>query len=122
MNFVGTLEKNNSTSKRIPGRVQPVISEVRRELLSIYRDRLKKLILYGSFARGDYKKDSDIDIILLLDRLTDIHDERARFSSVIGELSLKYDTVISVIPFDYSEFRSKKTPLILNVNKEGILF
>ena len=34
------------------------------ELVSIYGTHLKKIILYGSYARGDYRDDSDIDIML----------------------------------------------------------
>ena len=42
------------------------------ELLSeIYGNHLKTVILYGSYARGDYTEDSDIDIMVLLD-LSDI--------------------------------------------------
>lgn len=108
-------------SRRIPGKVNRAISEIRREMSAIYKDRLKNLILYGSFARGDFETGSDIDIIVLLDHLTDIRSERARYSSIISELSLKYDTVISILPFDSQDFQNTRTPLILNVNKEGII-
>lgn len=36
-------------------------------LQKIYGNHLRRVILYGSYARGDYTKDSDIDIMILLD-------------------------------------------------------
>ncbi|MCU0286472.1 MAG: nucleotidyltransferase domain-containing protein [Acidobacteria bacterium] len=78
------------------------------------------MILFGSYARGDYVEGSDIDIALLLEGLTDIYLEREKYFPVVCRISLQYDTVVSVIPFDYREFQEKKTPLILNVQKKGV--
>ncbi len=106
--------------KEIPQRVRTVLEETRKELQKIYHDRLKEMILFGSYARGDFMDDSDIDIILLLEELEDVSAEREKYLPVTGRLSLKYDTVISVVPFDSEVFQQARTPLILNVNKEGI--
>ncbi len=106
--------------RNIPHRVQTILKETRNELQKIYSDRLKEIILFGSYARGDFMDNSDIDIILLLEGVKDISTEREKYLPITGRLSLKYDTVISVIPFDFQVFHQKRTPLILNVNKEGI--
>jgi uncharacterized protein len=104
---------------KIPASVQEIIRETREELELIYADHLKEIILFGSYARGDFTNESDINLILLLDKI-DASRERAKYSSVISRISLKYDTVVSVIPIEYEEFHRKRTPLILNVNREGI--
>lgn len=104
---------------KIPARVEEIIQETREELERIYADHLKEIILFGSYARGDFTNESDIDLILLLDKI-DASRERGKYSPVISRISLKYDTVVSVIPFEYEEFHRKRTPLILNVGKEGI--
>jgi len=106
--------------RNIPHRVQTILKETRNELQKIYSDRLKEIILFGSYARGDFMDNSDIDIILLLEGVKDISTEREKYLPITGRLSLKYDTVISVIPFDFQVFHQKRIPLILNVNKEGI--
>lgn len=36
------------------------------EIKKIYGDHLKSVILYGSYARGDFRPDSDIDIMILV--------------------------------------------------------
>lgn len=107
-------------ARKIPTKVREVLSEARKELQRIYHNRLKELILFGSYARGDFMDDSDIDIVLLLDNLTNAIAEREKYIPIISRISLEYDTVVSIVPFDFKEFHRKRTPLILNVNKEGI--
>ena len=45
------------------GLMQPYVSNVR----AIYGSHLRQIILYGSYARGDYNSDSDVDVMILLD-------------------------------------------------------
>jgi len=46
--------------------------------------------------------------------------ERRHCSEAVAELSLRHDTVISLVPMGIEEFRSAKTPFLLNVRREGI--
>lgn len=55
----------------MPGMIQDLIQQYVSELQKIYGRSLKRIILYGSYARGDFRADSDIDIMILLD-MTDI--------------------------------------------------
>jgi predicted nucleotidyltransferase len=107
-------------AKKIPKRVDHILRETRIELQNIYAERLKEIILFGSYARGDYSSESDIDLLLLLDRFIDLAAEREKYIAVVSRISLKYDTVLSVIPFDFQAYQTKKTPLILNIHKEGV--
>ena len=106
--------------KSIPFKVQRILGEIEKELQKIYSSRLKELILYGSYARGDFTQESDIDLLLLLEDMQDIASERARYFPVISQLSLKYDTIISVVPYTVDKFYSRKSPFILNIAKEGV--
>ena len=56
--------------KKIPENVNKIICEFITGVNDILGDRVKKIILYGSYARGDFNKSSDIDIMILTD-LTD---------------------------------------------------
>ena len=47
----------------MPKSIENIISEFTKKVKEILGDRVKKIILYGSYARGDYKKNSDIDIV-----------------------------------------------------------
>jgi predicted nucleotidyltransferase len=93
---------------------------VKEHLIKIYGRKLKGIILYGSYARGDFEDGSDIDIIILLEDMNEPIVERERYFDVIYELDLKYDTVISIIPFKEEEFKNRRLPIILNAKREGI--
>jgi uncharacterized protein len=113
-------ENGQAMAKKFPKRVDHILQEARIELQNIYADRLKEIILFGSYARGDYSRESDIDLLLLLDHFIDLAAEREKYIPVVSRISLKYDTVLSVIPFDFQAYQTKKTPLILNIHKEGV--
>lgn len=51
----------------MPQTIHTLLTQYLLELKKIYGTYLKSVILYGSYARGDYTSDSDIDIMLLVD-------------------------------------------------------
>jgi predicted nucleotidyltransferase len=106
--------------KELPAQIQSILKETYHELKSLYSDHLKEMILFGSYARGDFMNESDIDLMLLLDNMNDVASEGDKYRSMISRISLKYDTVVSIVPFHFEEFQQKRTPLILNVKNEGI--
>ena len=52
---------------KVPNNVKNAIEQFLQGLNKILGKRLKKVILYGSYARGDYNNSSDIDIMILTD-------------------------------------------------------
>ncbi|ODS42553.1 MAG: hypothetical protein MSIBF_04365 [Candidatus Altiarchaeales archaeon IMC4] len=100
--------------------IEPILNEVKEGLKKIYGKRLEGLVLYGSHARGDADAGSDIDLIVLLDKVENPMDERKKFFDKIWALDMKYDTVISAIPFDSNSYRERNLPLLLNARSEGI--
>ena len=106
---------------RIPKRIREILDKVKERLNRAYGKRLKGIILYGSYARGDASGGSDIDIIVLLRNMKDNCKEILRASAALGDLELEYDTLISIIPFDVRDFRRRKSPVILNAKREGVL-
>lgn len=51
----------------MPGNMQNLIKQYVNEIKQIYGTHLRQIILYGSYTRGDFRPDSDIDIMILLD-------------------------------------------------------
>ena len=78
-------------------------------------------MLFGSFARWDFIDGSDIDIVILLEKMREHVIERETYFDAIWELSLKYDIVISIIPLKEDEYQTRNLPLILNVKREGVV-
>jgi predicted nucleotidyltransferase len=101
--------------------IEPILEEVKGSLQKIYGDKLKGIILYGSYARGDATEGSDIDLILLLDEIEDPVLEMEKYFDAIWKLDLKYDTVISILPIGEEEFRIRRLPVLLNAKKEGLI-
>lgn len=51
----------------MPKKIEELLKEYRREIENVSDHHIKKVILYGSYARGDYNRDSDIDVMVLMD-------------------------------------------------------
>lgn len=68
--------------------MKKLISEYAAAVREIYGEHLKQIILYGSYARGDYTKDSDIDIMLLVDL---DEAEQDKFADALSELDFEYN-------------------------------
>lgn len=104
----------------VGGTVEALLQEFKRALQAAYGARLKRVILYGSHARGKADEGSDVDVLVVLDRAEDPLTERERLSELIFQLSLKYNVVLSVLTVDEQEFERRASPLFLNVKREGL--
>ena len=112
--------------KKIPENINKVISEFITEINNKFGDRIKKIILYGSYARGDFNTTSDIDIMILTN-FTD--DERAQSRSEIVQLAYdiewdnKFDIHLSPLVKNVDRFNYwlEALPFYMNVQKEGVV-
>ncbi len=101
-------------------KLQSILAELRQHFESLYGPRLVRLVLFGSQARGDAEPGSDIDILIVLAEPVDARDESARTLEFRATLSLRYDTVVSCIFMSDQEFSGERSPLMLNVRREGV--
>ena len=92
---------------------------MKQELKRVYKNRLVSLILYGSYARGEARADSDIDVVVLKGDVIPGR-EIDYMLDTITDLGLKYNTLISIYPVSEGYMQSVKSPLLLNVHAEGI--
>lgn len=51
----------------MPKIMQDLIKQYVEEVKKIYGSHVRQIILYGSYARGDFRPDSDVDIMILVD-------------------------------------------------------
>jgi len=96
------------------------LEQLKRKAQEIYGPRFRRMILYGSYARGEAREDSDIDVLLVLKNVSDPLTERERLSEVLWQLALEHTLVLSVLPVDEQAFETRQTPLFLNVKREGV--
>ena len=97
------------------------VKELVDELKKLYGDNLSCVILYGSKARGDATEDSDIDILVVLKKIQNFSSERKKVKEISWRLSYKYDLLLSIIIRSEQEYMQKDTPLLMNIEKEGIV-
>ena len=106
-------------------KIQEVVKLFAEEAKSIYGSALRKVILYGSCARGDFKWDSDIDIMVLLDSPVEkLNEERKKILDVSDRLDMTYDVVLTPVFQNYQQFQyyMPVSRFYQNVQKEGVSF
>lgn len=104
--------------------MKTILTELADLLYQVYRDRLKAVILYGSVARGTQTKDSDIDIMVLVEGSNaELRNYEDRLGDVATDISLKYLKVFSIIDVSYQEYEKWKqiSPFYRNVSEEGVI-
>lgn len=114
------MNQENVVASAIPEAIRPILREVKAKLEAIYGDRLRGIVLYGSWARGEATDGSDIDLLILLDGVQDPVSELDEYSKEIHEIDLEYDVVISTVPVDAAQFSALKVPLFICARREGI--
>ncbi len=104
----------------MPEHLAPLLADLRRRLEALYGPRLVRLVHFGSQARGDAEPGSDIDVLVVLEGLADPIAEIHRTSHIMAGLSLHYDEVNACVFVDREQYERKRSPLMLNVHREGV--
>lgn len=101
---------------------QDILQELVDGILGVMQEKLVRIVLYGSVAKGTSTKESDVDVALIMHGVLDKKTEDA-LSDFIVEMNLKYDRVFSVIDIDFEKFQKweQVMPFYRNVGREGIV-
>jgi len=103
--------------------LQSVLSAVAEQARMSFAGTLKSVILFGSYARGDYDVESDIDIMLLVDMPAEkLATYRKAIIILSTDLDLKYDVFTSVMLQDLETFEKWKNtlPFYQKILSEGV--
>ncbi len=107
----------------MPHGIQSELDEFVALVKECFGENLKSVIVYGSYARGDYNENSDIDIMILV-TLSDsqIKQSENRIYDDAFDLELKYGKVLSPVikNQDFFEYWSDTLPFYRNVKTEGV--
>ena len=107
----------------MPQNMQDLLEQYVVYMKEIYGSHLRQVILYGSYARGDYNTESDVDIMILLD-LTDqdIKSYRNQLTNVTFDCNMGNDTDIKPIAKNVNHFEkwTENYPFYATVKEEGI--
>ncbi len=100
--------------------VRTLMAEVKAGLQALYGERLKGVYLFGSYARGEADEESDVDVLVVLDRVDRYSEELDRTSELISALSLAHGVTISRVFASEQRWRGEQTMFFLNVREEAV--
>lgn len=101
-----------------------LFSDVNKHMAEIFGNKLKKIFLYGSYAKNKQTKESDIDFFVLVDETEeDLKKVRYRIADVMAELSLNHDVLVSITEETLNRFMeySEILPFYQIIKKEGVV-
>jgi uncharacterized protein len=104
--------------------LDPFLARLKAELMKLYGSRLKRVLLYGSRARGDHNEDSDYDLLLVLEPPFDYWSEQRRLSELSSQLTwdtadMQNPIVASFRPVTPDQFQAR-TGFMHNVRGEAV--
>ncbi len=110
--------------KKIPTKINKLLEKFTKDVNDIFGDRAKKIILYGSYARGDFNKNSDIDIMILTDLKNDeIPEFEDKIWDCAYDIEAENNIIVSVLVKNIDRFNYwlEALPFYMNVQKEGVV-
>jgi len=100
-----------------------LFSELNKNMANLFGDKLRKIILYGSYAKNKQNKESDIDFFVLVDDTEEnLRNNKYRIADIMANLSLNHDILVSITEETYGRYReySEILPFYKNIREEGV--
>lgn len=101
-----------------------ITSQIVEAYRYIYGQSIKNIVMYGSFARGDFDDESDIDFAAIVEgERQALQKQLEKVWDKASDIGLEYDAVVSPVVIPYEEFLEykDKLPYYRNIDKEGII-
>jgi predicted nucleotidyltransferase len=97
----------------------PVLTRFRAAVADLYGDRVERVVLYGSRARGDFRPDSDYDVALFLRDMPNRASDVTRLALL--EADILYDTgaLINALPFPAGAY-TERTGFMSELRRDGL--
>jgi predicted nucleotidyltransferase len=103
--------------------IQRLLADYRRLLVEHLGERLIRLTLFGSFARGEAGPESDVDVAVVLDRIGN-HADRVLPMELAGALIVEHELVLTPLVLSVSELEllhQREDLLAENLDRDGIV-
>ena len=113
------MEKARSLSGK--SKEDKILAELKDAVEVIAGESIIKLVLYGSRARGDYERGSDLDVAIIVRGLT--RELKKRILDAVADIEMKYLEPLSTLIFSEEEFeflKKRERRIALDIEREGI--
>jgi len=100
-----------------------ILADAVKQVKAAFSEQLCSMILFGSYARGDYDEESDIDIALLFTcSRENVNQHIDSMAEISTELGLTYGVVVSFIAIPKDEYEKwlPALPFYQNIEREGV--
>lgn len=97
-----------------------IVSNAAKE---IFKENLREVVLFGSYARGDFDEESDIDVLIVADMDdSTLCEYRGKIDLLCSELLYDFGVVVSIVEKDYETYNrfANVLPFYQNIKKEGV--
>lgn len=108
----------------MPDSLSSLLTEYRKAVAQILGNRLNRMVLYGSYARGDFKQDSDIDIMVLADICPEeVSSYADKIYDITYDFELQYGIEINPSIQSIKTYEQWKNVYLffMNIEKDGVI-
>ena len=98
----------------------PILRRFRSALGEMYGDRLERVVLFGSRARGDADDEFDYDVAVFLRELADRPAEMNRLADLATDILYTGGPFIHAMPYPAGFYNDERMPLMDAIRAEGI--
>jgi predicted nucleotidyltransferase len=107
----------------VPAKIQVkgcgIAGEAARQLEAAYGERLRQVVLFGSWVRGEAHEESDVDLIVVLDQIENRARERDRLVEVLYDLEVESGRAIEAFPVGEADAQSGARPFVVAAVRDG---
>ena len=104
-----------------PAEGRRIAEEAARRLRDAYGDRLREVVLFGSWVRGEAHEESDVDLLVVLDAVPDRAAERDRIVDALFDLEADSKRAIEAFPVSESDLRQGTRPFVRAALDAGLV-
>lgn len=104
-----------------PGEGFRIAHEAARRLKAAYRERLRRVVLFGSWVRGEAHEESDVDLLVILDEVANRAREGDRLVEVLYDLEADSKRAIEAFPLAKDDAEKQARPFVRTALAEGIV-
>jgi uncharacterized protein len=97
----------------------PILKRFRAALDELYGQRIERILLFGSRARGEARENSDYDVAVFLRDLTDRWQEMDRIIPIVTDIIDDTGAVIHAMPYRARAYQDR-TSLMREIRREGV--
>jgi predicted nucleotidyltransferase len=98
----------------------PILKRFRAALDELYGDRIERVVLFGSRARGDAHEDSDYDVAVFLKDLIDRWPELDRLADLGTDILHDTGELVHAMPYRAGSYNDERVPLMHEIRADGI--